>query len=1302
MALDAEGEATVSEAGEISRRSRLKRSNCASCAAACRQRRIMDISSLLSPQEANTPKSATPAPPPHQSPRRHAHRDRAGSFRPAPTSSPFSNPTVPVSSLPQHVLSPVRTAAGSSPATSPTGGVYGATPPRGDLSSSRSSSTQNMDTLADLASMQNHQPQKSAAPIMRSRESYESQLSPSTIFPTVQVVSATSNPRSSFDITMAEASKSTTRTDFAGTSLSEEDQQKATSLSEDLQKNPYTYTSHVELVTLLHHGFFAHVYPPDSPDTNGDPHTYDLLDDLSKARETMDKLFAVGEDLWLDWIKDESMLAMTMEERVSVTEKCARAVREEQGSTKLWTQYGDWILHCFELVQNGHQNNIPISQEDMIMGKEVFDRRLVLDTWTAAAQNTKWRINDSHLVWNRYIELVMEDLKEADSRLLIDSVKQLFEDRFQYPQANWEGTFSIFSTFITEYCDNEYENIMGKTRAGTLDVRRTWDAREPFETALQNAQESGDRNTEYNTFVQYVDWEKAEIRDKRSIFELANALYERAALRFPSDTSLWDDHAMFMIDETYEAPAKISPLSMLDRATRHCPWSGSLWSQYLLSSERAGDAFTATQEIKHKATNTGLLDVGGINEVLKVHIAWCSYLRRRAFRAESSDEDLDVAEMGIRSSIENVQELASGKYGKGGDRYPLFRLQRIYIKYLSESGSWDSAQAAFRGLVDEHGDSWEFWMRFYNWEMMRWASFVQREKDASNGLSRKTPSPQYATAVLKEALKRPNLDWPEKIMETLTAHCEDHEDVEEVQLAIIETKRAERIVAQRRAKEAVDATVVVQAQAQQLKQEQNERAEVVADGLHIGKRKRENGEDNERSKKAKGEEMNAEPAPAPTTEKEVKRDRENASIKVKNLPENVTETRLRQFFRDCGTINSLKLLHTTAVIEFNEKEEALFAQSRDGKDLDGSTITVQLGSGSILFVTNFPPAADETFIRGMFDKFGPIVEVRFPSLQHNTHRRFCYVEFQRNEQAKTASTELDGHKFEDSLKLVAKISDPTQKQSRSGATEEGREVYIKNLDWAASEEDIKQYCSQHGSVESVRIIRKPDGSSKGFGYVVYSSAEEASTASEAMHDQMYKSRKLHVEISSKASNKRKANLIVNHVERPRSQSIGETASPSAMSTISGVETTGDRSSRTIALMNVPDTVNDSRIKELAEKHGGPLVKVSLRPDHQGAIIEYVDERDAGKAQLQLDGYEVAPGRTLRVGPVGEMLKEKAEIKSSRILTGKALQSAPIKRPVQQSGRGGGRLGQRRGGFKANGSSESGKSNDDFRAMVAKK
>lgn len=57
-----------------------------------------------------------------------------------------------------------------------------------------------------------------------------------------------------------------------------------------------------------------------------------------------------------------------------------------------------------------------------------------------------------------------------------------------------------------------------------------------------------------------------------------------------------------------------------------------------------------------------------------------------------------------------------------------------------------------------------------------------------------------------------------------------------------------------------------------------------------------------------------------------------------------------------------------AMIEFNSREDAEAAQTRDQKTLDGNTIQVSFGSETTLFVTNFPPTADENYIRHMFSK----------------------------------------------------------------------------------------------------------------------------------------------------------------------------------------------------------------------------------------------------------------------------------------------------------------------------------------------
>jgi hypothetical protein len=179
----------------------------------------------------------------------------------------------------------------------------------------------------------------------------------------------------------------------------------------------------------------------------------------------------------------------------------------------------------------------------------------------------------------------------------------------------------------------------------------------------------------------------------------------------------------------------------------------------------------------------------------------------------------------------------------------------------------------------------------------------------------------------------------------------------------------------------------------------------------------------------------------------------------------------------------------------------------------------------------------------------------------------------------------------------------------------------------------------------------------------------------------------------------------------------------------------ERSARTLGLINVPDTVNDARIRALAEPYG-PLIKIVLRPDHQGAIVEFADVNHAGKASLGLEGQEIAPGRKLHVGTVAEMLKQSAEKKLGPAAT-KTKEKAtflqptgPIKRPVQPGQRGGrrGGLGVKRvsisstasqgGSIKAEEVAKSAtttttivttesradgektrKSNDDFRAMI---
>ncbi|CAG7947863.1 unnamed protein product [Penicillium nalgiovense] len=1266
----------------------------------------MDINSLLSPDSNPKSGNSTPVSGPTSnnapatsagpSPHKAIERTRTGSRRKGKTSSPLA----------QQVYAPT-----GEPSPGPSGG-NGTSPTEVP---SRQPSTPGMDTLADLASMQHHQPQRpTPTSMLRSTETYEHQLSPSTIHPHVNSITHnTPTSRMSFEIAMSDGRDGPAKRTYASTSLDPDAQRLATELFHQISLNPHTHDAHVQFIGLLHAGFVNHVYPPNNPDVHGDPRRYDLLNDLKTAREEMDKLFAMGEDLWAEWIQDESMLAQDVDGRIAVLELCQRSVEEEFGSTKLWNIYGEWVLYLYNSA-HGESSSLQWTEEDRMVGREVFTWDSVVEVWQRGADATKWRINNSHLVWDRLLDLYAQDIARAPSQEKINHLHGLYGHRLQTPHATWDQTFQKFSSFISTYCNSKYEDIMSETVARAAEPKALYNAREEFEHRLAKAQESGDRTLEWTVYSEYIDWELTRNRRKRGEFnfDLVNAIYQRAVLHFPTDVSLWEDYVMFLIGESLHRRASTTTISTLDRATRHCPWSGNLWSQYLLSSERENQSFNKISSIKHKATSTGLLDAGGLEEVLKVHVTWCSYLRRRAFLSDSTDEDLDVAEVGIRSAIESVQELGEKKYGPAYQGDPLFRLERIYIRFLSESGSWDSARETFKGLVTRRGSSYEFWLAYYEWELICWSKFVQGE--ATVDAARRTPNPCFATAVLKQAIKRTDLDWPEKIVQTYVTHCEDYEDSDELQLAVIGTRKAMRAVTARREREAREAAAAQQQQQQQQQQQWEAAVEAVPSPE---KRKREDEKDEmPETKKVRNEEAPTEVSAPPP------RDRENATVVVSNLPKGTTEHQVRQFFRHIGTVNTVKMLRRdeknseVAVIEFETKEEALSALTRDQKRFNNTDniIDVKIGAHTTVWITNYPPTADEDYLRNLFNKYGEVVDVRMPSLKFDTSRRFCYLQFDTASAAHHA-TELHGMRFEDGTRLSVKISDPGQKTARSGPRYEGREIYVSNIAWGANEKDLKELFSKFGEIEKILIERKISGGSKGFGFVTFSTKDAANDAV-AMNDHVFMSRPLRVEIATTDTRRGNQVVISRVASHPADYGVRELEVP-----------VGDHAQRTLALMNVPDTVNQARIRTLVEPYGR-LVAINLRPEHQGAIVEFVDVHDAGKASLALEGKEIAPGRPLHIGTVREMMSLQPEVKRDRGQPVKHenktkktnLQpTAPIRRPQQPGARRGG-LGMKRQTAPSDqkqsaanpasdkmdttpdGESKPKKSNDDFRAMLQQK
>lgn len=72
-----------------------------------------------------------------------------------------------------------------------------------------------------------------------------------------------------------------------------------------------------------------------------------------------------------------------------------------------------------------------------------------------------------------------------------------------------------------------------------------------------------------------------------------------------------------------------------------------------------------------------------------------------------------------------------------------------------------------------------------------------------------------------------------------------------------------------------------------------------------------------------------------------------------------------------------------------------------------------------------------------------------------------------------------------------------------------KKLYVGNLLYEVSDEDLKTHFAQVGNVVSATVIRYHDtGRSKGFGFVEMSTEEEAQKAVETLNGQDFKGRKL--------------------------------------------------------------------------------------------------------------------------------------------------------------------------------------------------
>lgn len=952
----------------------------------------------------------------------------------------------------------------------------------------------------------------------------------------------------------------------------------------------------------------------------------------------------VGEDNWLSYLEEAARNATDLEQCVNLIETYKKAAGAEPGSLKIWLAYCQYFS---SLRDTSASAETEWPEGEKAIGQELFSLDAELELWRQGYDAVKFRIGDSHLLWDKWIAIEKDQLAGTKQPETFQRIANEYKSRLTTPHLTWDETSQAFSSYLSEHDQSAWESSMKEVTSSAQKTKAIVTARDPFETRISQAKREEDLDSQQKIMLEYLEWETAQSWKDQDDPQLAagicSGLHDRALSGiFAFDEAAWYGYISFLSARPQlHAPEKLFDASR--RAVQHCPSSGRLWGRYILCAEESGFSFEEIESIKISAVEQDQLCSSGMDNLIDLYQSWCGYVKRTAMSATDGDEVAEMADVAIKSCIDDVRAKGKKLYGKDFQGDPKLRLERIYVQFLAEvKDAVPQARALWKKLANAkmYADTYEFWSRYYTWEMSTFWTELQQNQGPSSIPSDRIPS--LATEVLHKASLRRTIDWPEKMLELYMQHCNDYESPEALRKCLDSVYRSEKGVKKRREREEQEQAAAYAAYYSSAAPEVQ--AVAVDDAQNGSKRKHDSltNEEGPAEMPVKRQKNKPDDADAQSTTSQTgKRDRENSTIIVSNLPPDTTQSKVRQYFKDYGHIKNFTAFvkeddgnSTTALIEFTSSPEAESALLRDQKYFGEHQIQVGSGHDLTVYVANYPPAADEKFIRELFQDCGEILSIRWPSLKVNAHRRFCYVSF-RDQTAAAKAVQKEGTVLEGKYRLLSKFSDPGQKKDREGAVAEGREVHVANLDSTVVESDIKDIFSKYGKVTRVNIPRGFSGKPRGFCFLDFETKEQAENAVAELNNTKFRHQILQVSLSKVSKVKTTAKTVTT--------TAVDADGDATMETTTGKKSNAaaeDISARTIALLGLPDTVNDARVQKLVEPFG-PVVRLVMQPMHGGAIIEFADAAGAGKAALQLNRIEYE-GYTLRTGCPEELRHAKAE------------------------------------------------------------
>lgn len=178
--------------------------------------------------------------------------------------------------------------------------------------------------------------------------------------------------------------------------------------------------------------------------------------------------------------------------------------------------------------------------------------------------------------------------------------------------------------------------------------------------------------------------------------------------------------------------------------------------------------------------------------------------------------------------------------------------------------------------------------------------------------------------------------------------------------------------------------------------------------------------------------------------------------------------------------------------------------------------------GSKLKLFNLPYNCDQNALIKHFRSCHAVVEsLEITNNSEEEGNASGYAILQNLDQACAAVAQLDGARFEGKCVRMDFVErrpyerrNPNNTRSRKRSAQPANQVYIGNLPWRVDSTTLEQLFSVHGTVHEAQVMRdRSNGRSRGFGFVVMSSAVEVKKAIAALDGCEIEGRPLKVNVA---------------------------------------------------------------------------------------------------------------------------------------------------------------------------------------------